>query len=203
MGRIRHGWLVCDLCSHVDMNSTASCSHRLSTTMSILIPETSWLVNSMRSRLPTLRTDTAHLVTSFFSADEMVVNPVLGIDPLLDVSGPGAAFDFQGHYDRRCFPGTWEQYIADITSNRICRASLVDVLDEGTSWCRKIGHCSDMRWQTQRNWTSWWYIFLQCQEIRQSIIIHYHRLSTCHCAPWLSCIYWWKKIWKDKTLVEK
>jgi len=69
----------------------------------------------MRSRLPTLRTNKADLVTSFFSADEMVVNPVLGIDPLLDVSSPGAAFDFQGHYDRRCFPGTWEQYIADIT----------------------------------------------------------------------------------------
>jgi len=98
----------------------------------------------MCSRLPTLRINTADLATSFFSADEMVVNPVLGIDLLLDASGPGAAFDFQGHYDRRCFPGAWEQYIADITSNRICRA-IVDLLDEGTSWCRKIGQFSDMR----------------------------------------------------------
>jgi len=30
MGRIRRGWLVCDLCSHVDMNLTVFCSHRLS-----------------------------------------------------------------------------------------------------------------------------------------------------------------------------
>jgi len=69
----------------------------------------------MRSRLPTLRTNKADLVSSFFSANKMVVNPVLGIDILLDAPGPGAAFDFQGHYDCRCFPGTREQYIADIT----------------------------------------------------------------------------------------
>jgi len=63
----------------------------------------------MRSRLPTSRINTADLATSFFSADEMVVNPVLGIDLLLDASGPGAgaAFDFQDHYDRRCFPGVY------------------------------------------------------------------------------------------------
>jgi len=30
MGRIRRGWIVCDLRSHVDMNLTAFCSHRLS-----------------------------------------------------------------------------------------------------------------------------------------------------------------------------
>jgi len=69
----------------------------------------------MRSRLLTLRTNTADLVSSFFSANKMVVNLVLGIDILLDAPDPGAAFDFQGHYDCRCFPGTWEQYIAEIT----------------------------------------------------------------------------------------
>ena len=53
---------------------------------------------------------------ALFSATEMLVNPVLGIDILLDSSDPGAAFDSQDHYDRRCFPGTREQYIADITN---------------------------------------------------------------------------------------
>ena len=46
----------------------------------------------------------------------MLINPVLGIDILHDASSPGAAFDSQDHYDRRCFPGTREQYIADITN---------------------------------------------------------------------------------------
>jgi len=46
----------------------------------------------------------------------MLVNSVLGIDILLDASDEGAAFDSQDHYDRRCFPGTREQYIADITN---------------------------------------------------------------------------------------
>ena len=46
----------------------------------------------------------------------MLVSSVLGIDILLDASSPGAAFDSQDHYDRRCFPGTREQYIADITN---------------------------------------------------------------------------------------
>ena len=70
----------------------------------------------MRSRLPTLRATTADLVSSFVSADERLVNLVLGIDILYDASSPGAAFDSQDHYDRRCFPGTREQYIADITN---------------------------------------------------------------------------------------
>jgi len=55
-------------------------------------------------------------VSSIVSANEMLVNPVLGIDILLDASDPGAAFDSQDHYDRRCFPGTREQYISDITN---------------------------------------------------------------------------------------
>ena len=46
----------------------------------------------------------------------MLVNPVLGIDILYEASSPGAAFDSQDHYDRRCSPGTREQYIADITN---------------------------------------------------------------------------------------
>jgi len=46
----------------------------------------------------------------------MLVNPVLGIDILYEASNPGAAFDSQDHYDRRCFPGTRKQYIADITN---------------------------------------------------------------------------------------
>jgi len=53
---------------------------------------------------------------ALFFANEMLVNPVLGIDILHDSSDPGAAFDSQDHYDRRCFPGTREQYIADITN---------------------------------------------------------------------------------------
>ena len=51
-----------------------------------------------------------------FSSNEMLVNSVLGIDILHDASDPGAAFDSQDHYNRHCFPGTWEQYIADITN---------------------------------------------------------------------------------------
>jgi len=39
-----------------------------------------------------------------------------GIDILRDASSPGATFDSPEHYDRRCFPGTREQYIADITN---------------------------------------------------------------------------------------
>jgi len=70
----------------------------------------------MLSRLPTLQTITGDLVSSFVSANEMLVSSVLGIDILLDASSPGAAFDSQDHYDRRCFPGTREQYIADITN---------------------------------------------------------------------------------------
>jgi len=55
-------------------------------------------------------------VSSFVSVNEMSVNPILGIDILYDASSPGAAVDSQDHYDRRCFPGTREQYIADITN---------------------------------------------------------------------------------------
>ena len=58
----------------------------------------------------------ADLVSSFILANEMLVNPVLGIDILYEASSPGAAFDSQDHYDRRCSPGTREQYIADITN---------------------------------------------------------------------------------------
>ena len=58
----------------------------------------------------------AGLVSSYVSASEMLVNAVLGIDVLHDASDPGAASDSQDHYDRRCFPGTREQYIADITN---------------------------------------------------------------------------------------
>jgi len=46
----------------------------------------------------------------------MLVNLVLDIDILHDASDPGAAFDSQDHYDCCCFPGTREQYIADITN---------------------------------------------------------------------------------------
>jgi len=73
-------------------------------------------VVALRSRSPTLRTTTGDLVSSFVSANEMLVNSVLGIDILYEASDPGAAFDSQDHYDRRCFPGTREQYIADITN---------------------------------------------------------------------------------------
>ena len=58
----------------------------------------------------------ADLVSSFILANEMLVNPVLGIDILYEASSPGAAFDSQDHYDRRCSLGTREQYIADITN---------------------------------------------------------------------------------------
>jgi len=46
----------------------------------------------------------------------MLVNLVLGIDILYEASNPGATFDSKHHYDRRCFPGIREQYIADITN---------------------------------------------------------------------------------------
>jgi len=55
-------------------------------------------------------------VSNFVSANEMLVNSALGIDILYEASDPGAAFDSQDHYDRRCFPGTREQYISDITN---------------------------------------------------------------------------------------
>ena len=58
----------------------------------------------------------ADLVSSIVSANGMLVNAVLGIDILYEASDPGAVFDSQDHYDRRCFPGTREQYIADITN---------------------------------------------------------------------------------------
>jgi len=55
-------------------------------------------------------------VSSFVSANEMLINSALGIDILYEASDPGAAIDSQDHYDRRCFPGTREQYISDITN---------------------------------------------------------------------------------------
>jgi len=55
-------------------------------------------------------------VSSFVSVDEMLGNSVLGIDILYEASDPGAAFDSKHHYARRCFPGTREQHIADITN---------------------------------------------------------------------------------------
>ena len=58
----------------------------------------------------------ADLVSSFVSVNEMLVNLVLGIDILYEASDPGATFDSKHHYDRRCFPGTREQYIVDITN---------------------------------------------------------------------------------------
>ena len=120
MGRICRGWLVCDLCSHVDMDLTAFCSHHLS----ILPPpcpyfpmlETLWSVTSTHSRLPTSWTNVGDLVSSSISANELSVTAVLDIDVLLDASDEGAAFDSQDHYDRRCFPGTREQYITNITN---------------------------------------------------------------------------------------
>ena len=122
MGRIRHCWVFCDLCSHIDMHLTAFCSHCLSILLPpcrcLLVPMTSQLgiVVSMRNRLPTLRTSTADLVSSFIFANEMLVDSVLGIDILYEASDPGAALDYQDHYGCRCFPGTREQYIADITN---------------------------------------------------------------------------------------
>ena len=125
MGRICCHRIVCAWCSHVNMDLTASCSHRLSVALPrcpyFLAPVASQLglVASMRSRLPisrTSRTSTADQVSSFVSAHEMLVDSVLGIYILHDASDPGAAFDSRDHYDRRCFPGTREQYIADITN---------------------------------------------------------------------------------------
>ena len=77
------------------------------------------IVASMRSRRPiqrTSRTNTGDLVSNFVSANEMLVNSAIGIDILYEASDPGAAIDSQDHYDRRCFPGTREQYISDITN---------------------------------------------------------------------------------------
>ncbi|KAF5357219.1 hypothetical protein D9756_006360 [Leucocoprinus leucothites] len=39
-----------------------------------------------------------------------------GIDVLREASSPGAMMDSRDHYDRRCFPGTRDQYITDITN---------------------------------------------------------------------------------------
>ena len=75
------------------------------------------MVVSLRSRIPrTSRTHAADLVSSFVSANETLVNSAIGIDILYEASDPGAAIDSQDHYDRRCFPGTREQYISDITN---------------------------------------------------------------------------------------
>ena len=73
----------------------------------------------------------------------------------------------------------------------ICQHAFVYVLDEGASWCWKIGHRSDMCRETQRNWTPWCCILLHCEQTHQSLtLIHYYCLSTRHYAPWLSRIYW-------------
>ena len=58
----------------------------------------------------------ADLVSSFVLANEMLVNAVLGIGILYDASDPGAVFDSRDDYDHRCYPGTREQYISDITN---------------------------------------------------------------------------------------
>jgi len=55
-------------------------------------------------------------VSSFVSANEILVNSVLRINILYEASDPGAAFDSQDHYACRFFPGTREQSIADITN---------------------------------------------------------------------------------------
>ena len=74
------------------------------------------MVVPLRSRIPrTSRTHAADLASSFVSANETLVNSALGIDILYEASDPGTAIDSQDHYDRRCFPGTREQYISDIT----------------------------------------------------------------------------------------
>jgi len=80
------------------------------------MPATSCLVTSTHSRLPTSRTNAGDPVSSFILANELSVTAVLGIDILYEASNPGAAFDSQDHCDRHCFPGTREQYIADITN---------------------------------------------------------------------------------------
>jgi len=48
--------------------------------------------------------------------DEIPYNQAPGVDVLRDASSPGAALGSSEHYDRRCFPGTREQYITDITN---------------------------------------------------------------------------------------
>ena len=78
MGRIRRGWLVCDLYSDVGMNLTAFCSHRLSVLPPPCFPmqETSWsrIVVSFRSRIPrTSWTNMGDLVSNFISANKMSV----------------------------------------------------------------------------------------------------------------------------------
>ena len=79
--------------------------------------------------------------------------------------------------------------------NRICQPIFVDILDEGTSWCWQVSHRSNMRREPQKNWAPWRCILLQCQEIWQSLkLVHFHRLPTCHYAPWLSHIYWWEDL---------
>ena len=70
----------------------------------------------MHSQRRLTSTNTAGLVSDVvFHVDEVLIQP-LGIDILRDASSPGATFDSHEHYDRRCFPGTREQYIADITN---------------------------------------------------------------------------------------
>ena len=48
--------------------------------------------------------------------NEISFNQAPGVDVLRGSSSSGAALDSSEHYDRRCFPGTREQYIADITN---------------------------------------------------------------------------------------
>jgi len=60
--------------------------------------------------MPTINTDV--LVSSVIFKIK-IVNIVLRYQY---PSSPGALFDSQDHYDHRCFPGTREQYIVDITN---------------------------------------------------------------------------------------
>ena len=47
--------------------------------------------------------------------------------------------------------------------NSIYRHALINVLDEGSSRSREIGHCPIVCWETEKNWTSWCCILLYCQ----------------------------------------
>ena len=58
----------------------------------------------------------AGLVSGVVSLADRVLIWRPGIDVLYKASSPGAILDSSEHYDHRCFPGTREQYITDITN---------------------------------------------------------------------------------------
>ena len=108
-------------------------------------------------------------------------NSAIGIDVLRDASSPGAALNWSHYYDRRCFPGTREQYIADITN------WVLESVNTPSSmyWMRGpagVGKSAIAR--TSRKWAPRSCILFHCQRAQQFLaVVYYNRLPTHDTLP--------------------